>query len=190
MAHSIRIPRPFTTPRSPAIPSSMQRIWFRCATRWCGGIASTASQSAKSRPISASRGQPSTRPCGRFKSRAAWPAAEPTRSQGWAQDLCRGCRLRGRSQGRKAKADNLAMSRGDRDTVWHQGPSAELGARAGAQKKTNQSGLTRIISSATHTCTSANHRHVRSPSTMKARSLNTRCGIAQLQPVGRSSGFG
>jgi hypothetical protein len=83
-------------------------------------------------------------PAGASKGRAAWPAAEPTRSQGWAQDLCRGCRLRGRSQGRKAKADNLAMSRGDRDTVWHQGPSAELGARAGAQKKTNQSGLTNV----------------------------------------------
>ena len=74
-------------------------------------------------------------PAGASKGRAAGPAAEPTRSQGRAQDLCRGCRLRSRSQGRKAKADNLAMSRGDRDTVWHQGPSAELGACAGAQKK-------------------------------------------------------
>src|SRR5882672_326326 len=83
-------------------------------------------------------------PAGASKGRAAWPAAEPTRSQGWAQDLCRGCRLRSRSQGRKAKADNLAMSRGDRDTVWHQGPSAELGACAGAQKKTNQSGLANV----------------------------------------------
>src|SRR5260221_11472561 len=34
------------------------------------------------------------------------------------------------------------MSQGDRDTVWHKGAPAELGARAGAQKKTNPSGLT------------------------------------------------
>src|SRR5215831_7695462 len=74
-------------------------------------------------------------PAGASKSRAAWPAAEPTRSQGWAQDLCRGCRLCGRSQGCKAKTDNLAMPGGDRDAIWRQGPSAELGARAGAQKK-------------------------------------------------------
>lgn len=86
-------------------------------------------------------------PAGAPKGRAAWPAAEPARSQGWAQDLCRGCRLRRRSQGRKAKADNLAMSPGDRDTVWHQGPSAQPGARAGAQKKTNQSGLTNAAAS-------------------------------------------
>jgi len=33
------------------------------------------------------------------------------------------------------RADNFAMSQGDRDTVWHQGAPAELGARAGAQKK-------------------------------------------------------
>jgi hypothetical protein len=81
-------------------------------------------------------------PAGASKGRAAWPAAEPTRSQGWAQDLCRGGRLRGRSQSRKAQADNLAMSPGDRDTVWRQGPSAKFGARAGAQKKTNQSAST------------------------------------------------
>src|SRR5215831_10191000 len=74
--------------------------------------------------------------------RVAWPAAEPTRPQGRAQGLCRGRCLCGRSQGCKAKTDNLAMSRRDRDTVRHQGSSAELGARAGAQKKTNQSGLT------------------------------------------------
>jgi hypothetical protein len=79
------------------------------------------------------------------KGRAAGPATEPTRSQGWAQGLCRGCRVRGRSQSRKAKADNLAMSPGDRDAVWHQGPSPELGARAGTQKKTNQSGLTSVV---------------------------------------------
>jgi hypothetical protein len=63
------------------------------------------------------------------------------------QDLCRGRCLCGCAQGRKAKADNLAMSRGDRGAVWHQGSSAELGARAGAQKKTNQSALTNAAAS-------------------------------------------
>src|SRR5580698_2394558 len=67
---------------------------------------------------------------GASKGRIAWPAAEPTRSQGWAQDLCRGGRLRGRSEGCKAKADNLAVPQGDRDTVWHPSPSAKLGACA------------------------------------------------------------
>ena len=72
---------------------------------------------------------------GASKGRAAWPAAEPARSQGWPQDLCRGRCLCGRSKGCKLRADNFAMSQGDRDTVWHQGAPAELGARAGAQKK-------------------------------------------------------
>ncbi len=84
-------------------------------------------------------------PAGASKSWTAWPAAEPTRSQGWSQDLRRGGCLCGHTQGRKAKADNLAMSRGDRDTVWHQGPSAELGARAGAQKKTPSRPLVRVL---------------------------------------------
>lgn len=86
-------------------------------------------------------------PAGASKGRAAWPAAEPTRSQGWPQDLCRGRCLCGCAQGRKAEADNLAMSRRDRGAVWHQGSSAELGARAGAQKKTNQSALTNAAAS-------------------------------------------
>ena len=50
--------------------------------------------------------------------------------------------------------------------------------------------LARIILSAMHTCTSANHRHVRSPSTMRARSANMPCAAGQLQPVSRSNGFG
>src|SRR5258708_18410808 len=81
-------------------------------------------------------------PEGASKGRAAWPAAEPARSQRWPQDLCRGRCLCGRSQGCKLRVDNLAMSQGGRDTVWHKGAPAELGARAGAQKKTNPSGLT------------------------------------------------
>ena len=73
-------------------------------------------------------------------------AAEPARSQGRPQDLRRGRCLRGRSQSRKPRADDLAMSRRDRGTLRRQGAPAQPGAGAGAQKKTNQSSL--IVASA------------------------------------------
>ena len=44
-------------------------------------------------------------------------AAEPARPQGRPQDLCRGRCLRDRSQSRKPRADDLAMSRRDRGSA-------------------------------------------------------------------------
>ena len=62
-------------------------------------------------------------------------AAEPAGPEGRPQDLRRGDCLRSRSQSREPRADDFAMSRRDRGTLWCQGAPAQPGAGAGAQKK-------------------------------------------------------
>lgn len=64
--------------------------------------------------------------------RLAAPAARPQRR---SQDLCRGRRLRRRSQSRHPRADDAAMPRRRRSALRHQGPSPQPGTRAGTQKK-------------------------------------------------------
>jgi len=69
------------------------------------------------------------------RSRSAWACAASQGSQGRAQDFGRGRDLHHRSQSCPPRADNTAVPCRDRDAVQHQGASAQLGTRAGGQKK-------------------------------------------------------